>query len=112
MLTTSFAVTRGSETVVLSGTLTATQFQSNFTASANFTITVNGGAVRDDHGDGAVGSSASFTYVGPGRALTQPERDALDRLFAAPGVVSTTVDGVFSPVEHLLGTNASLTLPS
>jgi len=105
-------VTRGSETVVLRGTLTATQFQSNFTATVNFAITVNGAQFATITGTAQSGGTATLTYVGPGRALTQPERDALDRLFSAPGVVSATVDGVYSPVEHLMGTNESLTLPS
>ena len=112
VLTATFGVTRGSETVVLSGTLTVTQVQSGFTASANFAITVNGGQFATITGTAQSGASASFTYVGPGRALTQPERDALDRLFEAPGALSTTVDGVFAPAELLLGTSASLTLPS
>lgn len=112
VLTTSFAVTRGSETVVLRGTLTATQFQSNFTATVNFAITVNGAQFATITGTAQSGGTATLTYAGPGRALTQPERDALDRLFSAPGVVSATVDGVYSPVEHLMGTNESLTLPS
>jgi hypothetical protein len=112
VLTATFGVTRGSETVVLSGTLTVTQVQSGFTASANFAITVNGGQFATITGTAQSGASASFTYVGPGRALTQPERDALDRLFEAPGALSTTVDGVFAPAELLLGTSASLALPS
>ncbi|HEY8105796.1 MAG TPA: hypothetical protein VIE46_06785, partial [Gemmatimonadales bacterium] len=112
VLTTTFGVTRGSETVVLSGTLTATQIQSTFTASASFTVTVNGGAFATITGTAQSGSSASFTYVGPGRALTQPEHAALDQLFAAPGTLSSTIDGAFAPAEHLLGTSASLTLPS
>jgi hypothetical protein len=82
------------------------------TGHANFTITVNGGQFATITGTAQSGATASFTYVGPGRALTQPERDALDRLFEAPGALSTTVDGVFAPAELLLGTSASLTLPS
>lgn len=112
VLTMTFGVTRGSETVVLSGTLTATQIQSSFTASVNFTITVNGGAFATITGTAQLGSSASFTYVGPGRPLTQPEQAALDQLLAAPGTLSSTVAGVFAPAEHLLGTTASLTLPT
>jgi hypothetical protein len=110
VLSTTFGVTRGSEAVVLSGTLTATQAQSGFTASANFVITVNGGQFATITGTAQSGSSASFTYVGPGRALTQPEHDALDRLFQAPGTLSATVDGTYAPAEQLLGTSSSLTL--
>jgi hypothetical protein len=110
VLSATFGVTRGSETVVLNGTLTATQTQSGFTAAAQFVITVNGGQFATITGTAQSGSSASFTYVGPGRALTQAERDAVDRMFEAPGTLSTTVDGVFAPAEHLLGTSASLTV--
>ena len=95
---------------MLSGTLTATQTQSGFTASAQFVITVNGGQFATITGTAQSGSSASFTYVGPGRALTQAERDAVDRMFEAPGTLSATVDGVFAPAEHLLGTSASHTV--
>jgi len=111
VLTVTFGVTRGSETVVLSGTLTVTQTASGFTALASFVITVNGGQFATITGTAQSGASASFTYVGPGRALTPAEHDALDRLLEAPGVLSTTVDGVLAPVEHLLGTSQSLTLP-
>lgn len=111
VLSATFGVTRGSETVVLSGTLTATQTQSGFTASAQFVITVNGGQFATVTGTAQSGSTASFTYAGPGRALTQAERDAVDRMFEAPGTLSGTVDGVFAPLEHLLGTSASLTVP-
>ena len=111
VLSATFSVTRGSETVVLSGTLTATQTASGFTASAQFVITVNGGQFATITGTAQSGSTASFTYVGPGRALTPAEQDAVDRMFQAPGALSTTVDGVFAPAEHLLGTSASLTIP-
>jgi hypothetical protein len=107
VLTATFGVTRGSETVVLNGTLTATQTQSGFTASANFVITVNGGQFATITGTAQSETSASFTYVGPGRALTQAERDALDRLFEAPGVLGATVDALLAPAEHLLGTSTS-----
>ena len=78
VLSATFSVARGSETVVLSGTLTATQTQSGFTASAQFVVTVNGGQFATITGVAQSGSTASFTYVGPGRALTQAERDAVD----------------------------------
>jgi hypothetical protein len=110
VLTTTFSVTRGSETVVLSGTLTVTQTQSGFTAAASFTIGVNGAQFATITGTAQSESAASFTYVGPGRALTQAERDALDRLFEAPGVLGATVDALLAPVEHLLGTSASFAM--
>jgi hypothetical protein len=72
---------------------------------------VNGGQFATITGTVQSGSTASFTYVGPGRALTQAERDAVDRMLEAPGTLSAMVDGVFAPVEHLLGASASLTLP-
>lgn len=112
ILSATFSVTRGSETVVLSGTLTATQTQSGFTASAQFVVTVNGAQFATITGTAQSGSSASFTYAGPGRDLTPAERDAVDRMFQAPGTVSGTVAGVFAPVEQLLGTSTSVTLPS
>jgi hypothetical protein len=111
VLTTAFTVTRGSETVALSGTLTATQFQSSFTATASFVVTVNGAQFATITGTAQSGGTATLTYVGPGRALTQAEHDAVVQLFEAPGTVSATVDGVFSPAEHLLGQSQSLTLP-
>jgi hypothetical protein len=110
VLTTTFSVTRGSETVVLNGTLTATQTQSGFTASANFVITVNGGQFATITGTAQSENSASFTYVGPGRTLTQAERDALDRLFEAPGVLGATVNALLAPAEHLLGTSTSFAI--
>jgi len=99
-------------TVVLTGTLTATQTQSGCTASADFVITVNSGQFATITGIAQSGSSASFTCVGPGRALTQAEGDALDRLFEVPGTLRTMVDEILAPVAHLLGTSASLTLPA
>jgi len=110
VLTTTFSVTRGSETVALSGRLTATQTPSGFTASANFVITVNDGQFATITGTAQSEASSSFTYVGPGRALTQAERDALDRLFEAPGVLSATVDALLAPAEHLLGTSTSFAM--
>ncbi|HEU5171243.1 MAG TPA: hypothetical protein VFU46_11935 [Gemmatimonadales bacterium] len=103
-LTTSFAVTRGGETVVLAGTLTVTSNGQTSTLTANFSIQVNGGLFATITAAASGGTAASYTVTGPGgRALTDAEREALDRLFEAPSELTELLDRVFHPVEAIFG---------
>lgn len=110
VLTITLSVTRGSEKVVLSGTLAATQAQSGASATANIAITVNGRDFASITGTVHSGSSGGYTYDGPERALTGPERDAVDHLLEAPSVLAAAVGPVFAPAEELVGSSYSLGL--
>jgi hypothetical protein len=110
VLSLTFGVTRGSERVVLTGTLGLTETQSGATASANFIITVNGGRFATITGTVQSGSTTGYTFSGPERALTQAERDAVNELLAAPSQLAGAIDPVFAPAEELVGSSYSLGL--
>ncbi len=104
VLTHSFSITRGSETVVLEGTLTLTSSGETFNATANFTIEVNGGHFATISGASASGTAVSYTMTGPGgRALTEAERDAVERLFEAPGELDELITLLFEPLQEIFG---------
>jgi hypothetical protein len=110
VLTLTFHVTRGSEIVVLSGTLAATVNQSSSSATANLTITVNTSRFATITGTIASGSATGYTFNGPDRALTASERAAVDQLLTAPSTIVATIDPVFAPAEDLIGSSYSLGL--
>jgi hypothetical protein len=107
VITHSFSITRGSETVVLEGTLTLTSSGETFNATANFTIEVNGGHFATISGASASGTAVSYTMTGPGgRALTEAERDAVERLFEAPAELDELITLLFEPLQEIFGTGA------
>ena len=110
VLTLSFGVTRGSEIVILSGTLAATVNQSSSSATANLTITINTSRFATITGTVESGSATGFTFNGPDRALTASERAAVDQLLTAPSTIAATTDPVFAPAEDLIGSSYSLGL--
>ena len=110
VLTLSFGVTRGSEIVILSGTLAATVNQSSSSATANLTITINTSRFATITGTVESGSATGFTFNGPDRALTASERAAVDQLLTAPSTIAATTDPVFTPAEDLIGSSYSLGL--
>jgi hypothetical protein len=104
VIETTFSITRGSETVVLDGTLTAASNGETYTATANFTVQVNGGLFATISGSSASGTAVAYTMTGPGgRALTADERDALDRLFEAPSALDTLITLLFEPLQEIFG---------
>ena len=110
VLTLSFNVTRGTEIVVLSGTLAATVDQSSSSATANLTITVNTSRFATITGTIQSGSATGYTYNGPDRALTASEREAVDQLLTAPSTIVAATDPVYAPAEDLIGSSYSLGL--
>lgn len=104
-LQTSFQLTRGGETVELEGTLTLVSSGTGSSMTANFTVDVNGGRFATITATATgEGSAVSYTFTGPsGRALTAEEREALDRVFEAPGEVAEFLEHLFHPVEAFFG---------
>jgi hypothetical protein len=110
-LAVNLRVTRGTEVVVLNGTLTFTFGQSSSSLAVNATVTVNGGLFATITGNAQSGGTASLTYTGPnGRALTQDELNALGTLLNWPGDVSGFVEGLLAPAAELLGSSAQLSV--
>jgi hypothetical protein len=100
----SFRITRGSETVVLDGEMTLTSNGETFTATANFTVDVNGGRFATINGSSSSGTAVSYTITGPGgRALTEAEREAVERLFDAPFEMDTLITILFEPLQQIFG---------
>ena len=100
----SFSLTRGTETVVLDGALSLTTVGETSTATANFTVHVNGGLFATITGSASSGTSVSYTITGPGgRALTAEERDAIERLFAAPSQLDELITLLFEPLDGIFG---------
>jgi len=110
VLTLSFNVTRGSEVVVLSGSVSATVNQSSSSATANLTITVNTSRFCTITGTVHSGSATGYTFTGPDRALTESERAAVNELLIAPSTITATTNPVFAPAEDLVGSSYSLGL--
>jgi hypothetical protein len=110
VLSLSFEVTRGTETVALNGTLAATITQSSATATANLTISVNSSRFATITGTVESGTSGSYTYSGPDRPLTDAERAAVNEMLTAPSTIVSTTDPVFAPAEDLIGSSYSLGL--
>ena len=99
-----FRITRGSETVVLNGVMTLNSSGETFTATANFTVDVNGGRFATISGSSASGTAVSYTITGPGgRALTDAEREAVYRLFDAPTQLDTLITLLFEPLQQIFG---------
>ncbi len=104
LITHTFSITRGSETVVLDGTLTFASSGETFTATANFTVDVNGGRFATISGSSSSGTAVSYTITGPGgRALTAAEREAVERLFEAPSELDELITLLFEPLQELFG---------
>ena len=100
----TFRLTRGNETVVLDGTLTFAAVGETYSATANFTVRVNGGLFATITGSSASGTAVSYTMTGPnGRALTAEERNALERLFEAPSQLEGLITLLFEPLEEIFG---------
>jgi len=110
VLTLTFSVTRGTETVALNGTVGFTTTQSGASASANLVVTVNGKQFATITGTVTSNSSATYTYKGPDRDLTTQEQGAIQQLMAAPAVLSAAAEPVFGPTEQMIGSNYSLGL--
>jgi hypothetical protein len=104
MIQHSFSLTRGTETVVLDGTLSLNSTGETSTATANFTVHVNGGLFATITGSASSGTSVSYTITGPGgRALTAEERDAIERLFEAPSRLDALITLLFEPLDEIFG---------
>lgn len=110
VLSLSFGVTRGSEAVVLSGTLAATATQTTASVTANLTISVNGGRFATITGTIDSGTSGTYVFDGPDRPLTDAERAAVNEMLTAPSTIAVTTDPVFAPAEDLIGSSYSLGL--
>jgi len=103
-MTHYFSITRGSETVVLTGTLTFSTTGETYTATASFTVDVNGGRFATISGTSASGTAVSYTMTGPGgRALTAEEREAVERLFDAPSQLDALITLLFEPLQEIFG---------
>jgi hypothetical protein len=101
---TTFSVTRGSETVVLDGTMTLSSDGETFTATANFIVNVNGGRFATISGSSVSGTAVSYTITGPGgRPLTQEEREAVEALFDAPSQLDALITLLFEPLQEIFG---------
>jgi hypothetical protein len=100
----SFSLTRGSETVVLDGALSLTTVGETSTATASFTVHVNGGLFATITGSASSGTSVSYTITGPGgRALTAEEREAIEQLFEAPSRLDQLIELLFEPLNEIFG---------
>ncbi|MGH7631826.1 MAG: hypothetical protein ACREOF_21025 [Gemmatimonadales bacterium] len=100
----TFSITRGSETVVLDGTLALVSSGETFTMTASFTVDVNGGRFATISGSSASGTAVSYTMTGPGgRALTAAEREAVQRLFEAPSELDELITLLFDPLDEIFG---------
>ncbi|HET8624653.1 MAG TPA: hypothetical protein VFM14_13905 [Gemmatimonadales bacterium] len=98
----NFNFTHGGETLELQGTLTLTSSASGSSATASFTVDVNGGRFATITGSSS-GNEVSYTFTGPGRELTAAEREALGHLFAAPSEMGDFIEQLFGPVEAFFG---------
>jgi hypothetical protein len=100
----SFSLTRGTETVVLDGELSLTSNGQTSTATANFTVVVNGGLFATITGSATSGTAVSYTITGPGgRALTAEEREAIEQLFEAPSRLDQLITLLFEPLSEIFG---------
>jgi hypothetical protein len=100
----TFSITRGSETVVLDGTLTFTSSGETFTATASFTVDVNGGRFATITGSSSSGTAVAYTITGPGgRALTEDELEAVEALFQAPSELDALITLLFEPLQEIFG---------
>jgi hypothetical protein len=110
VLSITFAVTRGSEVVALTGTVSSTVTQSSASETADLTITVNSTRFATITGTVQGGSSSTYTFTGPDRPLTDAERQAVNELMRAPASIAATAAPVFAPAEQLIGSSYSLGL--
>jgi len=100
-VTVNFSVTRGTETVAVTGTIT--EVLSPLTVTADLTITVNGVAYARLTGTATATTSTIQIVHADGSALVGPEVQAVTDLFDLPVEIETAVGDLFSPCEHLMG---------
>jgi hypothetical protein len=100
-VTFDFTVTRGTETVSVTGTITVVTSPESVTA--NLSITVNGVAFARVTGTATATTNTIQIVHADGSALSASEVQAVTDLFDLPGRIETAIDNLFNPCEHLMG---------
>ncbi|PYP58919.1 MAG: hypothetical protein DMD44_06320 [Gemmatimonadetes bacterium] len=100
-VTADFSVTRGTETVAVTGTITVVVAPESVTA--DLSITVNGVAYARITGTATATTNTIQLVHADGSALAGPEVQAVSDLFDLPAQIETAIDNLFNPCEHLMG---------
>jgi len=100
-VTVNFTVTRGTETVAVTGTIT--EVLSPLTVTGNLSITVNGVPYARLTGTATATTNTIRIVHADGSALGGPEVQAVTDLFDLPAQIETAIGNLFSPCEHLMG---------
>jgi len=100
-VTVNFSVARGTETVAVTGTITAVS--SPYTLTPNLSITVNGVAYVRFTGTRTATTSTIRIVHADGTALGGAEVQAVTDLFELPAEIETAIGNLFTPCEHLMG---------
>jgi hypothetical protein len=100
-VTANFSVTRGTETVAVTGTITVVTTPQ--TVTVDLSITVNGVAYARITGTATATTNTIQIVHADGSALTGPEVQAVSDLFDLPAKIETAIDNLFNPCEHLMG---------
>ena len=100
-VTVNFSVTRGTETVAVTGTIT--EVLSPLTVTPNLSITVNGVAYARVTGTRTATTSTIQIVHADGTALGGAEVQAVTDLFELPAEIETAIGNLFNPCEHLMG---------
>ena len=100
-VTVNFTVTRGTETVAVTGTIT--EVLSPLTVTANISITVSGVAYARLTGTATATTNTIRIVHADGSALGGPEVQAVTDLFDLPAAIETAIGNLFNPSEHLMG---------
>ena len=100
-VTVDFSVTRGTETVSVTGTISVVT--SPPTVTANLSITVNGVAYARITGTATATSNNIQLVHSDGSSLAIDEVQAVSDLFNLPAYIETAIGNLFNPAEHLMG---------
>jgi hypothetical protein len=97
-LTIDFSVTRGAETVSVTGTIVVVL--SPETVTANLSIAVGGVPYADITGSNSGGITIRHR---DGSALSGDELQAVSDLFGLPDAMAIAIESLFTPCQHLMG---------
>jgi hypothetical protein len=100
-VTANFSVTRGTQTVAVTGTITVVTTPE--TVTVDLSVTVNGVAYARITGTATATTNTIQITHADGSALTGPEVQAVSALFDLPAQIETVIDNLFNPCEHLMG---------
>jgi hypothetical protein len=100
-ITIDFSVTRGTETVTVTGTIVVVL--SSQSVTANLSITVNGVAYARITGTANTFSNGISLRHADGTSLLAEEVQAVADLFGLPDAIEIAIEDLFNPCQHLMG---------